>query len=182
MGIDDQSSHPALCSEVAGGVTRTMVCLFREPDAGNPPVRFAEREQETELCQTGLRRPCENFVSSHRKTNATAPVLDSTQNPRTPLWCLTEWDEKKDHFLCRGTRRHLDDPCSCPVTLEPNSCIAALPGSRRALSGHWFAGWNRGSGKDWICSGADSEPAGLPLGDAHAPTCHAIPMVGVISR
>ena len=56
MGIDDESSHPALCSEVADGVTRTIVCLFREPDAGNPPVRFDEREEETELCQTGLRR------------------------------------------------------------------------------------------------------------------------------
>jgi hypothetical protein len=31
------------------------VCLFREPDAGNPPVRFDEREQETESSQTGLR-------------------------------------------------------------------------------------------------------------------------------
>jgi len=43
MGIDDESSHPAWCSEVADGVTRTIVCLFREPDAGNPPVRFDER-------------------------------------------------------------------------------------------------------------------------------------------
>ena len=32
------------------------VRLFREPDAGNPPVRFDEREEETELSQTGLRR------------------------------------------------------------------------------------------------------------------------------
>ena len=48
MGIDDESSHPELYSEVAGGVTRTIVCLFREPDAGNLPVRFDEREQETE--------------------------------------------------------------------------------------------------------------------------------------
>jgi hypothetical protein len=48
MGIDDESSHPALCSEVADGVTRIIVSLFREPDAGNPPVRFDEREQETE--------------------------------------------------------------------------------------------------------------------------------------
>ncbi len=29
--------------------------LFREPDAGNLPVRFDEREQETEPSQTGLR-------------------------------------------------------------------------------------------------------------------------------
>jgi hypothetical protein len=78
MGIDDESSHPELCSEVAGGVTRTIVCLFREPDAGNLPVLFDEREQETEPSQTGLRRRRESFVSSHREAKATAPVLDST--------------------------------------------------------------------------------------------------------
>ena len=81
MGIDE-SSHPELCSEVADGVTRTIVSLFREPDAGNLPVRFDEREQETEPSQTGLRRRRESlvnsFVSSHRETKATAPVLDST--------------------------------------------------------------------------------------------------------
>jgi len=33
--IDDESSHPELCSEVVGGVTRNIVSLFREPDAGN---------------------------------------------------------------------------------------------------------------------------------------------------
>src|SRR5258707_13715727 len=55
MGIDDESSHPAVCSEVADGVTRNIVCLFREPDAVNLPVRFDEREQETEPSQTGLR-------------------------------------------------------------------------------------------------------------------------------
>src|SRR5215469_9487161 len=63
-GIDHESSHPELCSEVAGGVTRISVCLFREPDAGNPPVRFDEREQETEPSQTGLRRRRESFVSA----------------------------------------------------------------------------------------------------------------------
>jgi hypothetical protein len=80
MGIDDESSHPALCSEVAGGVTRIIVSLFREPDAGNPPVRFDEREPETEPSQTGLRRRRESFVSGHREAKATAPVLDSTPN------------------------------------------------------------------------------------------------------
>ena len=57
------------------------VRLFREPDAGNPPVRFDEREQETESSQTGLRRPGESLVNRHREAKATAPVLDSTQNP-----------------------------------------------------------------------------------------------------
>jgi hypothetical protein len=79
MGIDDQSSHPELCSEVAGGVTRNIVCLFREPDAGNLPVRFDEREQETELRQTGLRRVTRKHPNSHREAKATAPVLDSTR-------------------------------------------------------------------------------------------------------
>ena len=56
MGIDDESSHPELCSGVADGVTHNIVRLFREPDAVTPPVRFDKREQETELGQTGLRR------------------------------------------------------------------------------------------------------------------------------
>jgi len=76
---------PMLCSEVAGGVTQTIVCLFREPDAGNPPVRFDEREQEPESSPTGLRRRSESQVNSHRETNATAPVLDSTQLTGTPI-------------------------------------------------------------------------------------------------
>jgi hypothetical protein len=45
MGIDDESSHPELWSEVADGVTGNIVCLFREPDAVTPPVRFDERLQ-----------------------------------------------------------------------------------------------------------------------------------------
>src|ERR1700675_4219606 len=62
MGIDDESSHPELCSEVAGAVTRNIVGLFREPEAGNLPVRFDEREQETEPSQTGLRERGESHV------------------------------------------------------------------------------------------------------------------------
>jgi hypothetical protein len=80
MGIDDVSSHPEVCSEVVGGVTRSKVCLFREPDAGNLPVRFDEREQETELRQTGLSRVTRKHPNSHREANATAPVLDSTRH------------------------------------------------------------------------------------------------------
>jgi hypothetical protein len=73
MGIDDKSSQPRVCSEVADGVTRNLVCLFREPDAGNLPVRFDEREQETELRQTGLRRAMRKQPNSHREAKATAP-------------------------------------------------------------------------------------------------------------
>src|SRR5438094_6983887 len=79
MGIDDESRHPELCSEVADGVTRNTVSLFREPDAVTPPVRFDEREQETEPSQTGLRRRSESQPTSHREAKATAPVLDSTR-------------------------------------------------------------------------------------------------------
>jgi len=73
---------PGLRSGVADGVTCSLcvwgVSLFREPDPGNLPVRFDEREQETEPSQTGLRRRRESLVNSHRQTKATAPVLDST--------------------------------------------------------------------------------------------------------
>ena len=48
--------------QVADGVTRNIVCLFREPDAGNLPVRFDEREQETGPGQTGLRWRGESHV------------------------------------------------------------------------------------------------------------------------
>jgi hypothetical protein len=64
------------------------VRLFREPDAGKPPVRFDEREQETESWQTGLRWWGESRTNNHRESNATAPVLDSTRpvvsNPEFP--------------------------------------------------------------------------------------------------
>ena len=39
---------------------------------------FDEREQETELGQTGLRRVTRKRPNSHREAKATAPVLDST--------------------------------------------------------------------------------------------------------
>ena len=55
------------------------VSLFREPDAGNLPVRFDEREQETGPSQTGLRRRGESQSNTHRETTVTAPVLDSTR-------------------------------------------------------------------------------------------------------
>src|SRR5215813_13020124 len=63
-GLTMSLATPGLCSEDADGVTQTIVCLFREPDAGNLPVRFDEREQEPEPSQTGLRRRRESFVSA----------------------------------------------------------------------------------------------------------------------
>jgi hypothetical protein len=80
---------PKLCSEVADGVTRNLVCLFREPDAGNLLVRFDEREQETEPSQTGLLGPGESQVEYHRETTVTAPVLDSTPHSAHMTGVLT---------------------------------------------------------------------------------------------
>ena len=93
---------PELCSEAVDGVTRNIVCLFREPDAGNPPVRFDEREQETEPCQTGLRRRRESFVSSHRETTVTAPVLDSTHLSITDGCTGCDPNRKQSKFECYG--------------------------------------------------------------------------------
>jgi hypothetical protein len=59
MGIDDESSNPGVVFRSCRRrymPTSFGVRLFREPDAGNLPVRFDEREQETEPGQTGLRR------------------------------------------------------------------------------------------------------------------------------
>jgi len=69
---------PGLCSEVVDGVTRIIVCLFREPDAGKLPVRFDEREQETAPSPTGLRRRRESFVSSHRTEWAQVKLLQGS--------------------------------------------------------------------------------------------------------
>src|SRR5271156_3241276 len=57
------------------------VSFLRALDAGNPHVQCDEREQETELCQTGLRRRGESLANRHRETNVTAPVLYSTKTP-----------------------------------------------------------------------------------------------------
>jgi hypothetical protein len=74
------------------------VCLFREPDAGNPPVRFDEREEETELSQTGLRRRGESPTNRHREATVTAPLLDSTQNPcRGDFECYGDVTPTENH-------------------------------------------------------------------------------------
>jgi len=61
VGNDDESSSPT--SVFRSCRRRYMpsslgVRLFREPDAGNLPVRFDEREEETAPSQTGLRWRC----------------------------------------------------------------------------------------------------------------------------
>jgi hypothetical protein len=81
MGIDDESSSPRFVFRSCRRrytLLELSVRLFREPDAGNLPVRFDEREQETEPSQTGLRRRRESAVNRHQETKTTAPVLDST--------------------------------------------------------------------------------------------------------
>src|SRR5215813_8528804 len=71
-----QTLQMALHAEFRFGVR-----LFREPDAGNPPVRFDEREEETELSQTGLRRRGESSATCHREATVTAPLPGSTHLP-----------------------------------------------------------------------------------------------------
>jgi hypothetical protein len=72
------------CVQKLQAASHADVCfgvrLFREPDAGNLPVRFDEREQETGLRQAGLRRVVRKHPNSHREAKATAPVLDSTRH------------------------------------------------------------------------------------------------------
>jgi hypothetical protein len=52
--------------------------LVREPDAGNPPVRFDEREVETEHGMRLLRHKRGNPETEYVEAYPTAPPLDST--------------------------------------------------------------------------------------------------------
>ena len=52
--------------------------LVREPDAGNPPVRFDEREVETEHGLRLLRHRRGNPETEYVEAYPTAPPLDST--------------------------------------------------------------------------------------------------------
>src|SRR5215831_6873455 len=56
MGIDDQSDHPNVVFRSCRRRHTKRRVSFPRADAGNPPVRFDEREQETESSQTGLWR------------------------------------------------------------------------------------------------------------------------------
>ncbi|MFZ1138031.1 MAG: hypothetical protein WAN76_02560, partial [Candidatus Sulfotelmatobacter sp.] len=81
--------HAAFDVAGAGNVTmaaglRSIAKVLESPPA--PTVRAPvpdptdEREQETELRQTGLRRVMRKHPNSHREATATAPVLDSTSS------------------------------------------------------------------------------------------------------
>ncbi len=52
--------------------------LVREPDAGNPPVRFDEREVETEHGMRLVRHRRGNPDPEYAEAYPTAPPLDST--------------------------------------------------------------------------------------------------------
>jgi hypothetical protein len=52
--------------------------LVREPDAGNPPVRFDEREVETEHGMRLVRHRRGNPDTEYVEAYPTAPPLDST--------------------------------------------------------------------------------------------------------
>jgi len=58
--------------------------LVREPDAGNPPVRFDEREVETEHGMRLLRHRRGNPDPEYAEAYPTAPPLDSTRNTCVP--------------------------------------------------------------------------------------------------
>jgi hypothetical protein len=55
-----------------------IMTLVREPDAGNPPVRFDEREVETEHGMRPVRHRPGNPAPEYGETCPTAPLLNST--------------------------------------------------------------------------------------------------------
>jgi hypothetical protein len=59
--------------------------LAREPDAGNPPVRFDEREVETEHGMRLLRHSRGNPETDYVEAYPTAPPLDSTRSLFVPF-------------------------------------------------------------------------------------------------
>jgi hypothetical protein len=72
---------------------------------------FDEREEETELRQTGLRRRGESPATCHRKATVTAPLLDSTR-----------------HYVCAVKRRWTtagESPARELGSLHPEAIRAA---------------------------------------------------------
>jgi hypothetical protein len=53
--------------------------LSTAPDAGNPPVRFDERDVETESWLTTKARPDERGGNGYAQPTATAPHIDPTE-------------------------------------------------------------------------------------------------------
>jgi len=102
------------------------VSLFREPDAGKLPVRFDEREQETELGQTGLRGRGESPVTSPPGdyfycacSRLYSGLHSSTKKRRlfvNPLhqWCLKKRLVRSKMFLEIGL------PRKPPVRIRPD--------------------------------------------------------------
>ena len=62
----------------ASSLVGELMNLVREPDAGNPPVRFDEREVETEHGMRLLRHSRGNPETEYVEAYPTAPPLDST--------------------------------------------------------------------------------------------------------
>src|ERR1035441_8719705 len=96
MGIDDESSHPRLCSEVADGVTRNIVRLFREPDAVTPPVRFDKRG----LWKRGMVQ-----LLRHRQTKGPGSARLHLNRRATPRLHLTALTLCSSHTLTAVTAR-----------------------------------------------------------------------------
>ena len=74
--------------------------LVREPDAGNPPVRFDEREVETEHGKRLVRHKRGNPETEYVEAYPTAPPLDST------LFSFPNWADRN-----RLTQAYAE-PCS----------------------------------------------------------------------
>jgi hypothetical protein len=74
----EAASYRRAVNQLLTSVVRET-CTLRSVGAGTGDRPGHPVEQETELSQTGLRRRRESFVSSHRETKVTAPVLDSTR-------------------------------------------------------------------------------------------------------
>ncbi len=86
--------------------------LVREPDAGNPPVRFDEREVETEHGMRLLRHRRGNPDPEYAEAYPTAPPLDSTLfssfSPPLTREALSEMDQRR--------------PIPPPKEYSPNDC------------------------------------------------------------
>src|SRR5664280_433967 len=86
--------------------------LVREPDAGNLPVRFDERDVETEPWWKHWAPPDERGGNRYVLPNATAPHLDSTPNGpslfRRPIFAVERRTAlTRIWFLaCTRFRRH----------------------------------------------------------------------------
>ena len=81
-----------------GAIVGLTVKPVGEPDAGNPPVRFDEREVETEHGMRLLRHRRGNPETEYVEAYTTAPPLDSTTAvPHDPLNIFSRYASRMTH-------------------------------------------------------------------------------------